>query len=106
MPNTTTLKDGRTVELPEGYSRDNGHGLPTHVYSRAQDKWLRTPEGYARDEERVNGKTHCLWRGEWYETPTNGQLEEWVSDSVCETPDGDTVDPDHPESWLRILGLI
>jgi hypothetical protein len=25
---------------------------------------------------------------------------------VCETPWGDIVEPDHPKSWLRILGLI
>jgi hypothetical protein len=25
---------------------------------------------------------------------------------VCETPEGDTVEPDHPHSWLRILKLI
>jgi hypothetical protein len=25
---------------------------------------------------------------------------------VCETPWGDIVEPDHPKSWLRVLGLI
>jgi hypothetical protein len=29
-----------------------------------------------------------------------------VMDSCCETPDGRTVEPDHPESWLSILNLI
>jgi hypothetical protein len=29
-----------------------------------------------------------------------------VHDCVCETPWGDIVEPDHPKSWLRILGLI
>lgn len=47
-----------------------------------------------------------LWKGREYDPPTMGQLEEWVSDSVCETPDGDTVEPDHPDSWLSILGLV
>ena len=46
------------------------------------------------------------WRGEEYEIPGMAELEQWVYDSVCETPDGDTVEPDHPDSWLSLLGLI
>jgi hypothetical protein len=34
------------------------------------------------------------------------QLEAWVLDSVCETPEGDIVEPDHPDSWLSLLRLI
>ena len=47
-----------------------------------------------------------IWKGDQYETPSMEQLQEWVFDSVCETPDGDTVEPDHPDSWLSLLGLI
>jgi hypothetical protein len=52
---------------------------------------------------------------EWQRTtkrlPSNNQIREWTYDSVCETPSGDTVEPDGvgPDgapSWLRILGLI
>ncbi|WP_322075532.1 hypothetical protein [Burkholderia cenocepacia] len=46
------------------------------------------------------------WKGRQYEVPSNSEIEQWVFDSVCETPDGDTVEPDHPNSWLSILGLI
>lgn len=46
------------------------------------------------------------WKGEEYETPNMDQLQAWVFDSVCETPDGNTVEPDHPDSWLTLLGLI
>lgn len=46
------------------------------------------------------------FKGETYDTPDMEELREWVFDSVCETPDGRTVEPDHPESWLRLLGLI
>lgn len=43
--------------------------------------------------------------------PSDDQIEEWVYDSVCETPCGCRVEPDgHCEhgnpSWLIILGLI
>ena len=46
------------------------------------------------------------YKGEVYDTPSLDELEEWVFDSVCETPDGRTVEPDHPDSWLCLLGLI
>tara|TARA_R100000808_G_scaffold24765_1_gene58166 strand:- start:4729 stop:4890 length:162 start_codon:yes stop_codon:yes gene_type:complete len=46
------------------------------------------------------------WQGREFMTPDMEQIEEWVWDSVCETPDGDPVEPDHPDSWLRLLGLI
>jgi len=47
-----------------------------------------------------------IWNGQKYEVPDMDQIEEWVWDSVCETPDGDIVEPDHPDSWLSLLGLI
>ena len=46
------------------------------------------------------------WQGEEYEVPDLPQLHEWVWDSVCETPDGETVEHDHPDSWLRLLGFV
>jgi hypothetical protein len=47
-----------------------------------------------------------LWRGQWWPVPTFGDVEAWALDSVAETPDGRTVEPDHPEAWTRILGVI
>jgi hypothetical protein len=46
------------------------------------------------------------WRGKFWPAPTDAELEFWTFDSVAETPDGRTVEPDHPESWLRILQLV
>ncbi len=46
------------------------------------------------------------WQGEEYEVPDVTQLGEWVWDSVCETPDGEVVEHDHPDSWLRLLGFV
>ena len=46
------------------------------------------------------------WHGKQYPTPDLEELECWGMDSVCETPDGDTVEPDHPDSWLSLLGFI
>lgn len=58
------------------------------------------------DIEDRNGWPHILYKGEWCPVPTMEEVEEWVFDSVCFTPDEDEVEPDHPHSWLSILGLI
>ncbi len=42
----------------------------------------------------------------WYDVPTMSEIEEFTFDSVCLTPAEDEVEPDHPDSWLSILGLI
>ncbi|WOB09717.1 MULTISPECIES: hypothetical protein [Burkholderiales] len=47
-----------------------------------------------------------VWRGLTYDIPDFDQIEAWVFGSVCETPDGDTVEPDHPDSWLSLLGIV
>ena len=60
------------------------------------------------------GELWCYWKPKhaetelegWYEIPSNEDLEEWSFDSVCFTPGDDEVEPDHPDSWLSILGLI
>jgi hypothetical protein len=60
------------------------------------------------------GILRCYWRpvdGDqelegWYDIPTNEEIEEWSFDSICFTPGEDEVEPDSPDSWLRILGLI
>jgi hypothetical protein len=60
---------------------------------------------YHEVEDR-GGWPHILWKGEWYRVPTFEEVEEWVFDSVCFTPEEDEVEPDDPSSWLSILGLI
>jgi len=60
------------------------------------------------------GILRCYWKPKygdktlegWYDIPTNEEIEEWSFDSVCFTPGEDEVEPDHPDSWLRILGMI
>ena len=47
-----------------------------------------------------------LWRGAWVDVPTTAELMEWSLDGVAETPDGSRVEPDAPESWLSLLGII
>lgn len=54
----------------------------------------------------VAGIWQTFWRGDWRQLPTLEDLQLWTFDSCCETPDGRTVEPDAPDSWLRILGLV
>lgn len=42
----------------------------------------------------------------WYQLPTMAEIEEWSLGSTACSPCDDDVEPDHPDSWLRILGLI
>ena len=42
----------------------------------------------------------------FYEVPCMGELEEMTSDSMALTPAEVAVEPDHPDSWLMLLGLI
>ena len=42
----------------------------------------------------------------WFEVPAAGDVETWCLGSTAETPAGDTVEPDHPDAWPRLLGLV
>lgn len=51
------------------------------------------------------------WRGKVFDVPELDELEGWVFDSMCETLDGDMVEPDGWNvegcpSWLLVLGLV
>ena len=46
------------------------------------------------------------WRGQWVDVPTTAELMEWSLDGVAETPDGSRVEPDAPDSWLSLLGIV
>ena len=56
--------------------------------------------------DQAGRRLRIQWRGKFWPAPSDAELDAWTLDSVCETPDGRTVEPDHPESWLRILRLI
>jgi len=66
----------------------------------------RTLYGKPAPATEEPAKNQITWRGRLYDVPDDDQLHEWVFDSVCETPDGDCVEPDHRDSWLSLLGLI
>ena len=59
-----------------------------------------------RPIDQHGGSKRMRWRRVWMPLPSDAELQEWACDSVCETPDGRSVEPDHPDSWLRLLGLV
>jgi hypothetical protein len=56
--------------------------------------------------DQAGGVLRIWWRGKFWPAPSDVELDLWTLDSVAETPDGRTVEPDAPDSWLRILRLI
>jgi hypothetical protein len=46
------------------------------------------------------------WKSKWWIVPTMEEIERWTFDSVCETPDGNIVEHDAPDSWLHLLNLV
>lgn len=105
MNNGTT--NGIPSDAPIGYAPDNGHGKPTHLRNKSGG-WVPTPKGYRTREDGMPSHKWLRIDGEaqWVEVPSTDELEEMAYDSVCESVDGESVEPDHPRSWLRILGLI
>lgn len=56
--------------------------------------------------DQAGGTRRIWWRGKFWPAPTDAELDWWSFDSCAETPDGRTVEPDAPDSWLSLLGLV
>ena len=49
----------------------------------------------------------ALWFGDaWHPVPSHADAMRWTLDGMAETPDGRTVEPDDPDSWLVLCDLI
>lgn len=81
----------REVTLPDGtvqkLLRDGAVG--TFVHRTTGEKFLK-----------------LRWHRKWWPVPTMDEVQAWTLDSVCPTPAGDIVEPDHPDAWLSLLGLV
>ena len=94
-------------------------------YSKDGEWYIRWVRRLTTGKERIkdpNGKNFiqhgdvfhskaqgCLvlrWKGEDVPIPIMSDFMVWTLDSICPTPDGDPVEPDHPESWLSLVGLV
>ena len=43
---------------------------------------------------------------QWHLVPSHEAALRWTLDGLAESPDGRTVEPDAPDSWLALLGLV
>lgn len=84
--------DSATGGLPKaGSIYVNKHGVYRYY-------WIPEGGNYTQEEkDELQG---------WYDIPLNEDLEDWCLDSYAFTPAEDEVEPDHPDSWLRLLYLI
>jgi len=53
-----------------------------------------------------DGTLKLHWNGQWLPIPSILEFQCWTMDSICETPDGRMVEPDAPDSWLSLVGLV
>ena len=42
----------------------------------------------------------------WHVIPSHADAMRWTLDGMAETPDGREVEPDDPDSWLILCGLV
>jgi hypothetical protein len=87
---------------PEYARFKNEVAKPGSIYRNQQGTyryyWKPSGGNYTKEEKaELEG---------WYDIPCLEDLEEWTFDSVCFTPGEDEVEPDHPDSWIRLLYLI
>jgi|TARA_R100000084_G_scaffold1160_1_gene856 hypothetical protein len=78
--------------------KTEGHGAITRRDGVLSFCWMPKGENYSEAEAL------SLWG--WYPVPSAGDVERWCLGSLAETPAGDSVEPDHPDAWPRLLGLI
>lgn len=90
--------------LPEQHAIADAFGYT--VLTREEGKEPADTSLCNRKIEMIDNWPYIKFKGELYPVPTMEEMEEWVFDSVCTTPDEDDVEPDHPHSWLSILGMI
>lgn len=82
------------VDVPEPTEADDAEPAPMEYVPATHRR--TGPDGWPE----------VRWAGAWYPVPSMAEIERFCFDSVAESPDGATVEPDHPESWPSILGLI
>ncbi len=96
---TVTYVQGKTDRpAKSGDVKRNPDGLLVMYYYPSEDH----PE-HCPDE---NGQSYAYQSEGYYEVPSLEDIEEWMLGETCFTLDECEVEPDHPDSWLRLPGLI
>ena len=96
---TVTYVQGETKRpAKSGDVKRQPDGLLVMYYYPSEDHPDHCPD--------ENGQSYAYQSEGWYEVPSLEDIEEWSFDSICPTPDESEVEPDDPDSWLRLLGMI
>ncbi len=96
---TVTYVQGETKRpVKSGDVMRNAEGMLVMYYYPSEEHPDHCPD--------ENGLSYAYQSEGWYEVPSLEDIEEWSFDSVVPTPDESEVEPDHPDSWLRLLGMI
>jgi hypothetical protein len=77
------------------------------VVGRGSDQtvYLRTPENFHCREDGLWSHSHI--DGRFVERPPAEDIESWIYNGVAKTWDTDEdCEPDHPRSWLVVLGIF
>lgn len=90
-----TVRYSRTVCGRPRLQTEDGRGVRT-----------RGDVGAFKGPDPLTPRLRLWFGGAWHDVPTLAEVGEWTLDSVCPTPTGETVEPDHPDSWLCLLGLV
>lgn len=94
---------GTYAEVSAAVARAMGHTFASDSEAAEQ---FPAREIIAADRLRDGADgLEMAWRGQWWQVPTFGEVEAWALDSISETPDGRTVEPDAPDAWTRLLGV-
>jgi hypothetical protein len=115
MTNSTFDRASEIIAVAFGY---------TPFPEEDRDKQFQAEVNYNPDKDKLpkSGSTYRTKRGKlmiywapseehpnygWYDVPTNGEVEEECLGEVALDPVGENeLEPDHPDGWPRLLGLI
>lgn len=111
----SSLVNWRFTEQPITLLRPKSPGEPPTetIVPRGSPIWFRDGKPFLKLPDGAEGKISCRAAAKalGLERPTTEQITDWVTDSVCESMLGYTVEPDGIDeegspSWLLALGLI
>lgn len=100
------IRETETAAIAARFARQDTQSWLNREFGETQETAAVLAAQARRPIDQHGGSIRMQWRGDWWPLPTDAELQEWTIDSVCETPDGGRVEPDHPESWLSLLGLV
>src|SRR5690606_34111181 len=97
---------GRGPRLRSGSYFDDRSNRPDGLNPNGPGNRSGPPQQPNAGDQAMPLPETIIWKGNEHEVPDLAETEEFVFDSVGETPNGEAVEADHPDSWLSLLGRI